>query len=235
MNEVIRLARLIAAADEPGPTALPAVDQALRVAEALVFAAQTPISIDDIAAKLPFGSDANAVMERLRQLYDARGVHLVRRAGGFTFRTAPDLAYLLAKEDVAPRKLTRAAIETLAIVAYHQPVTRAEIEDIRGVTVAKGTLDALLEAGFVRMRGRRRTPGRPITYGTTPRFLDHFGLDRLSDLPGLDELKGAGLIEGRLPKGFSVPSPRDDEALGADEDPLEDEALALDVTPMPDE
>jgi segregation and condensation protein B len=234
MNEVIRLARLIAAADEPELTPVPQVDQALRIAEALVFAARAPITIEDIAAKLPLGADANEVMERLCQLYDMRGVHLVRRAGGFAFRTAPDLAYLLAREDIAPRKLSRAAIETLAIVAYHQPVTRAEIEDIRGVVVAKGTLDALLEAGFVRMRGRRRTPGRPVTYGTAPRFLDHFGLDRLSDLPGLDELKGAGLIEGRVPKGFSIPTPCDDEALGADEDPLEDTTLSLDVTPMPE-
>jgi len=234
MNEVIRLARLIAAADEPDLTPVPQVDQALRIAEALVFAAQAPMSIEDIAAKLPFGADANEVMQRLCQLYDTRGVQLVRRAGGFAFRTAPDLAYLLAREDVTPRKLSRAAIETLAIVAYHQPVTRAEIEDIRGVVVAKGTLDALLEAGFVRMRGRRRTPGRPITYGTTPRFLDHFGLDHLSDLPGLDELKGAGLIEGRVPKGFSIPTPRDDDTLGADEDPLEDVTLSLDATPMPE-
>ena len=130
---------------------------------------------------------------------------------GSRFRTAPDLAYLLANEDVSPRRLSRAGLETLAIVAYHQPVTRAEIEDIRGVAVAKGTLDALLEAGFVRMRGRRKTPGRPITYGTTPAFLDHFGLDQLSDLPGLDELKGAGLIEGRVTKGFTIPAPRDDD------------------------
>jgi segregation and condensation protein B len=204
------------------------------VAEALIFATPTPLTLDEIGAKLPPGFAPDAVIEELRSLYVRRGVNLVQRAGGFTFRTAPDLAYLLAKEDAAPRRLSRAGLETLAIVAYHQPVTRADIEDIRGVAVARGTLDALLEAGFVRMRGRRRTPGRPITYGTTPSFLDHFGLDRLSDLPGLDELKSAGLIEGRLPKGFSIPAPRDDEALLANEEPLGEDPPTDDTAQLPE-
>jgi segregation and condensation protein B len=226
MNEIIRLARRVEAPFEVSPS----LEEAVRVAEALVFAARTPLALEEIAAKLPADCDAASVIDELRRIYERRGVNLVQRAGGFAFRTAPDLAYLLAKEDTAPRRLSRAGLETLAIVAYHQPVTRAEIEDIRGVAVAKGTLDALLEAGFVRMRGRRKTPGRPITYGTTPDFLDHFGLDQLSDLPGLDELKGAGLIEGRVTKGFVIPTPRDDEALREDEDPLEEaEATA----PMP--
>ncbi|MFI5011270.1 MAG: SMC-Scp complex subunit ScpB [Hyphomicrobiales bacterium] len=230
MNELIRFARPVEAPFKVAP----GLDEAVRVAEALIFATSTPLTLDQIAAKLPPGFAPDTVLEELRSLYARRGVNLVQRAGGFTFRTAPDLAYLLAKEDAAPRRLSRAGLETLAIVAYHQPVTRAEIEDIRGVAVARGTLDTLLEAGFVRMRGRRRTPGRPITYGTTPSFLDHFGLDRLSDLPGLDELKGAGLIEGRLPKGFSIPTPRDDEALHADEEPLEEGVRAADITPMPE-
>ena len=222
MNELIRLARRIEAPFEVAPS----LGEAVRIAEALVFAARGPLAIQEIAAKLPPDTDVPAVMEELRHLYARRGVNLVQRAGGYAFRTASDLAYLLAKEDSVPRRLSRAGLETLAIVAYHQPATRAEIEDIRGVAVAKGTLDALLEAGFVRMRGRRRTPGRPITYGTTPAFLDHFGLDRLSDLPGLDELKGAGLIEGRVSKGFVIPTPGDDEALRDDEEPLEEGAPA---------
>jgi segregation and condensation protein B len=207
MNEFIRLARHVEAPFEVSP----GLEEAVRIAEALVFAARAPLALEEIAAKLPADCDAACVMEELRKTYEQRGVHLVQRAGGFAFRTAPDLAYLLAKEDAAPRRLSR-----------------AEIEDIRGVAVAKGTLDALLEAGFVRMRGRRKTPGRPITYGSTPAFLDHFGLDQLSDLPGLDELKGAGLIEGRVAKGFVIPTPRDDETLRDDEDPLEEaEAPAL--------
>ncbi|MBV9053082.1 MAG: SMC-Scp complex subunit ScpB [Hyphomicrobiales bacterium] len=227
MNEIFRLARHVEAPFEPAP----GLEEAVRVAEALIFAARAPLPLDEIAAKLPSDCDAASVLDELRKLYERRGVKLVQRAGGFVFRTAPDLAYLLAKEDAAPRRLSRAGLETLAIVAYHQPVTRAEIEDIRGVAVAKGTLDALLEAGFVRMRGRRKTPGRPITYGTTPAFLDHFGLDQLSDLPGLDELKGAGLIEGRVPKGFVIPAPRDDDALRDDEDPLDD-TEAVELAPL---
>jgi segregation and condensation protein B len=227
MNEIIRLARHVEAPFEVSP----GIEKAVRIAEALIFAARAPLSLAEIAAKLPAECDAAFVLDELRKLYEHRGVNLVQRAGGFAFRTAPDLAYLLAKEDAAPRRLSRAGLETLAIVAYHQPVTRAEIEDIRGVAVAKGTLDALLEAGFVRMRGRRKTPGRPITYGTTPVFLDHFGLDQLADLPGLDELKGAGLIEGRVAKGFVIPSPHDDDALREDEEPLE-EAETAELMPL---
>ena len=224
MNELIRLARRVGTPFDQPFEANAELEQAVRIAEALIFAARSPISRNEVAQKLPPETEVDAVLAELRSLYLRRGVNLVQRAGGYTFRTATDLAYLLATEESAPRRLSRAALETLAIVAYHQPVTRAEIEDIRGVAVAKGTLDTLLEAGFMRMRGRRKTPGRPITYGTTPGFLDHFGLDKLSDLPGLDELKGAGLIEGRVAKGFSIPSPRDEDALGQDEDPLEDGA-----------
>ena len=163
-------------------------------------------------------------MAELTAQYAGRGVNLVRVAGRYAFRTAGDLAFLLARHVVEQKKLSRAAMETLAIVAYHQPATRAEIEEIRGVATSKGTLDALLETGWVRLRGRRKAPGRPVTYGTTAGFLDHFGLDAVGDLPGLDELKGAGFIEGR-PAGLSVPVPSDSEDLREDEEPLDTDEL----------
>jgi len=196
--------------------------EALRVAEAMVFAAAEPLDEATIANRLPEGSDVAAVMAELQRLYSGRGVNLVRVARKWTFRTAADLAWLLSRDAKEQKKLTRAATETLAIIAYHQPVTRAEIEEVRGVAVSKGSLDVLMEAGWVRMRGRRRAPGRPITYGTTQDFLLHFGLESIGDLPGLDELKGAGLFEGKLPPGFGVPAPNDDVAYAPDEDPLED-------------
>ena len=148
-------------------------------------------------------SNVKAALAQLKDEYAARGVNLVRVGKKWTFRTAIDLSWLLTKQIVETRKLSRAAIETLAIVAYHQPVTRAEIEEIRGVVMATGTLDVLLETGWIRPRGRRKAPGRPITYGTTEAFLSHFGLEEVGDLPGLDELKGAGLLEGNLPPGFA--------------------------------
>jgi segregation and condensation protein B len=200
---------------------------AVRIAEALLFAAREPLSQEAIAAALPAGAAVAEVLEHLEAHYAARGVNLIRVAGGWTFRTAPDLGFLMRRDVEEPRKLSRAAIETLAIVAYHQPVTRAEIEEIRGVATAKGTLDVLLESGWVRMRGRRRTPGRPITFGTTEAFLSHFGLGSVGDLPGLDELSAAGLFDGRLPRGLAVPLPTDDPALLADEDPLEADPIEL--------
>jgi segregation and condensation protein B len=204
------------------PGAAPMSDpEALRIAEALVFAAAEPLDEATIASRLPEGADVPAIMAELQRVYSGRGVNLVRVARKWTFRTAADLSWLLSREDREQKKLSRAAIETLAIIAYHQPVTRADIEDIRGVAVSKGALDVLMETGWIRMRGRRRSPGRPITYGTTQEFLIHFGLDTVGDLPGLDELKGAGLLDGRLPPGFGVPLPSDDAALGEDEEPLE--------------
>jgi segregation and condensation protein B len=194
----------------------------LRAAEALVFAAAEPLDEATIAARLSPGADVKAVMAELQRHYAGRGVNLVRIAGRWTFRTATDLSWLLAREDQEKRKLSRAAVETLAIIAYHQPVTRADIEEIRGVAVSKGALDVLMEAGWVRMRGRRKAPGRPITYGTTHEFLAHFGLESVGDLPGLDELQGAGLFDGKLPPGFGVPRPDDDSALRADEEPLDE-------------
>src|ERR1700682_5281907 len=157
-----------------------------------------------------------------------------KAAGKWASRTAPDLGPLLAKHVGEPKKLSRAAVETLAIVAYHQPVTRAEIEEIRGVALARGALDRLLEAGWVRPRGRRDTPGRPVTYGTSETVLSHFGLDAVGDLPGLEELKGSGLLDGRLPPGFSVPMPSDDPGLRDDEDPLEPGDLDLGLAPPPE-
>jgi segregation and condensation protein B len=201
---------------------------ALRIVEALLFASATPLTADELARSIPAGVDVAALLSRLADIYESRGVNLRRVAGGWAFRTAPDLGYLLAAEAEPPRKLSRAALEVLSIIAYHQPVTRAEIEEIRGVATARGTLDILLEAGWVRLRGRRRSVGRPVTYGTTPGFLDHFGLDRIDDLPGLDELKGSGFIEGRLTKDLSVPVPDDDPELRADEDPLGDLFTPLD-------
>ena len=203
----------------------------LRILEALLFAAEEPLDEKALASRLPEGTDVRALLTQLQQEYSSRGVNLVRVAGKWTLRTASDLAWLLTRESTVPRKLSRAAVETLAIVAYHQPVTRAEIEEIRGVTTSKGTLDVLLETGWVRLRGRRKAPGRPVTYGTTEAFLSHFGLEALADLPGLDELKGAGLIEGTLPPEFSVPVPSDDPALRDDEELLEPDDLDLGLAP----
>jgi segregation and condensation protein B len=199
--------------------AIPLAAAHLRMLEAVLFAAAEPLDEATIAERLPPDADVPKLLEELTQVYAKRGVNLVRVAGRWAFRTAPDLAHILQRNAIEQKRLSRAAMETLAIVAYHQPVTRAEIEEIRGVTINKGTLDILLELGWVRMRGRRRVPGRPVTYGTTDAFLMHFGLDKVSDLPGLDELKAAGMLEGRIPSGFGVPSPSD--SLAMDEDPLE--------------
>ena len=203
----------------------------LRLLEAMLFASAEPLDEKALAARLPQGIDVSSSLLRLQEEYASRGVNLVRINGKWTFRTASDLAWLLSKETIETRKLSRAAIETLAIIAYHQPVTRAEIEDIRGVTTSKGSVDVLLETGWIRPRGRRKSPGRPVTYGTNEAFLSHFGLDALSDLPGLEELKGSGLLEGRLPPGFAVPIPSDDPSLHEDEDPLEPGDLDLGFAP----
>lgn len=198
------------AATEDNVTPFPnAEDHAaqLRMVEALLFAAAEPLDIDSIASRLPEGADVGALIEDLQKVYAPRGVNLVRLADKWLFRTAEDLAFLMEREAVQQRKLSRAAMETLAIIAYHQPVTRAEIEEIRGVSVSKGTIDVLLETTWVRLRGRRRTPGRPVTYGTTEEFLVHYGLENIGDLPGHEELKAAGLLEANLPVDFEVPVP----------------------------
>ena len=181
----------------PDPTESDLRADQLRLLEALLFAASAPLDDDSIAQRLPQGADVAGLIDELAEHYRARGVNLVQVAGGWTFRTAPDLGPRLKLEQVVSRKLSRAAIETLAIIAYHQPVTRAEIEEIRGVVVSSGTLDVLMEAGWIAPKGRRETPGRPVTWATTDAFLSHFGLADRSDLPGIDELKAAGLIGPR--------------------------------------
>jgi segregation and condensation protein B len=171
--------------------------QHLRLIEALLFASAEPVDERSLAERLPEGTDLGELLETLEQTYRERGIQLVRRENRWAFRTAPDLVASLIVESHVERKLSRAAIETLAIIAYHQPVTRAEIEEIRGVALSKGTLDVLFEAGWVRPRGRRQTPGRPMLWATAPAFLDHFGLIALDDLPGIEELKAAGLLDAR--------------------------------------
>jgi segregation and condensation protein B len=226
--------RIVAADEEAEMPATPR-PEALRFIEALLFAAAAPLDEETLAARLPEGVDLQAAMRALQAEYATRGVNLVRVAGKWSFRTAKDLAWLMAREAVEQKKLSRAATETLAIIAYHQPVTRAEIEDIRGVSASKGTLDVLLETGWIRPRGRRKTPGRPITFGTTEAFLSHFGLEAIGDLPGLEELRSAGLMDGQLPPGFNVPVPSDEPALREDEDPLEPGDLDLGLAPRPPE
>lgn len=190
-----------------------------REVEALLFAAAGPLSEADLAKRLPEGADVAGAIAALQARYQGRGVELVSVAERWRFQTAGDLAWLMTDEREEPRRLSRAAQETLAIIAYHQPVTRAEIEAVRGVQASKGTLDALLELGLVRMRGRRRTPGRPITYGTTDAFLEHYGLASVGDLPGAGEMRAAGLLSLDLPADFALPDPN---ALAADEDPLDE-------------
>jgi segregation and condensation protein B len=203
--------------------------QGLRMVEALLFASAEPVSADALAGRLPQGSDVSGLLRELQQSYSERGVNLVQVAGKWSFRTSGDLSFLLSRDAVEQKKLSRAALETLAIIAYHQPATRAEIEEIRGVTTSSGTLDLLLETGWIRMRGRRRAPGRPVTYGTSEAFLAHFGLDTVGDLPGVDELKGAGLLDSRIPANFNVPTPHAGEELTADEDPLEEGDFRADL------
>jgi segregation and condensation protein B len=195
----------------------------IRRLEALLFAAAEPLDVKTLARALDDGDSVEALLAELQQQYHDRGVSLVKVAGRWQFRTADDLSYLLERQQKEERKLSRAALETLAIIAYHQPVTRAEIEEIRGVSTSPGTLDVLMETSWIRPRGRRRAPGRPLTYGTTELFLSHFGLDAIKDLPGLADLKAAGLLDSNLPPGFTVPEPTDVAALMPDELPLTDD------------
>ncbi len=174
--------------------------QQIRLLEAIIFASAEPVAERVLAERLPDGSDVGELLQELRGMYENRGVNLVQVGKGVAFRTSSDLSELMKVERVVMRKLSRAAVETLAIVAYHQPITRAEIEDVRGVSLSKGTIDILLEAGWVKPRGRRRLPGRPVTWGTTDSFLDYFGLESLNALPGVDELRAAGLLDRR--RGF---------------------------------
>jgi segregation and condensation protein B len=212
--------------DDTEPSQSPDLrDRYLRIIEALLFASAEPLGTADLAPHLGEGADVEALVGALAEQYAPRGVNLVRRGDKWAFRTAEDLNFLLRREQTDNRPLSRAALETLAIIAYHQPATRAEVEEVRGVATGKGTLDLLMEAGWVRMRGRRRTPGRPVTYGTTEAFLDHFSLESLADLPGLEELKGAGLLSNRLPPNMQIPLPFDGP-LREDEDPLDPDDIA---------
>lgn len=193
--------------------------QRLRRIEALLFASPEPLSETVIADRVP-GGPVGPLLEELAGHYEDRGVTLRRVGGRWQFVTAEDCADVLVTSQETTRKLSRPALETLAIIAYHQPCSRADIEDVRGVSVSKGSLDQLLSLGWVKMRGRRDAPGRPLLYGTTPAFLEHFDLESIGDLPGLQDLKAQGLLEGTLPPGFDVPRPRD----GADVDELDEEA-----------
>jgi segregation and condensation protein B len=216
---------------EPNPAEPQARPEELRLLEALLFAASEPLDQAALAKRMPDGVDIKVALAQLQADYASRGVNLVRVANKWTFRTAGDLSWLMTKEITETRRLSRAAIEVLSIIAYHQPVTRAEIEEIRGVVTSKGTLDVLLETGWIKPRGRRKTPGRPLTFGTTETFLSQFSLEVLGDLPGLEELKGTGLLDSRLPTGFTVPNPSDDPTLREDEEPLEAGDLELTLAP----
>jgi segregation and condensation protein B len=206
-------------ADKDGQESVEANPEHLRMVEALLFAASEPLDKKALSTSLPEGADVTGLLKALEDAYENRGVNLCCVAGKYQFRTSADLAFLLRKEQPEQKRLSKAAIETLAIIAYHQPITRAEIEDIRGVAISKGTIDILMEIGWIKIRGRKRTPGRPVTYGTTEPFLVQFGLESVAHLPGTDELKAAGFLEAIPPSGFDVPNPS--EELASDEDPYD--------------
>lgn len=196
----------------------PPIAEQERMLEAILFASADPVSVADLVARMPHGSDPAEALVHLRKRYEGRGVNLLRIGDGWAFRTAPDLGFLMQKEVVETRKLSRAAIETLAIIAYHQPATRAEIEEIRGVAVSRGTVDQLLELDWIRFGRRRMTPGRPITFVVTQMFLDHFGLESARDLPGLKELRAAGLLDNRpMPGANTMGEDEGEELLGQSE------------------
>lgn len=198
---------------------IPSLEAQERMVEAILFASATPITVAEFVRRMPVGSDPQEALVALRKRYEGRGVQLVRVGDAWAMRTAPDLSHLMRKEVQETRKLSRAAIESLAIVAYHQPVTRAEIEEIRGVAVNRGTIDQLLELGWIRLGRRRMTPGRPVTFVLTEQFLDHFGLEAARDLPGIAELRAAGLLDNRPQPGGLQKSAldQDDDDLGAEE------------------
>lgn len=184
-------------ADPPGLFAAPPQAEQERMVEAILFASASPVTVAELTARLPEGADPAEALATLRRRYEGRGVQIARIGDAYALRTAPDLGHLMARETTETRKLSRAAIETLAIIAYHQPVTRAEIEEIRGVAVSRGTIDQLIELDWIRFGRRRMTPGRPVTFVVTESFLDHFGLESARDLPGLKELRAAGLLDSR--------------------------------------
>ncbi|MEM9434503.1 MAG: SMC-Scp complex subunit ScpB [Pseudomonadota bacterium] len=194
-----------------------------RMVEAILFATAEPVTVAELSGRMPHGSDPAEALVHLRKRYDGRGVHVVKVGDAWAIRTAGDLGFLMQKETVESRKLSRAAIETLAIVAYHQPVTRAEIEEIRGVSVSRGTVDQLIELEWIRFGRRRMTPGRPVTFVVTQTFLDHFGLESARDLPGLKELRASGLLESRpAPGGEAKLDDEEDESLEGQNELFED-------------
>jgi segregation and condensation protein B len=186
---------------DPSLFAAPPLAEQERMVEAILFASAEPVTLAEMEARMPHGAAPGEAVALLEKRYEGRGVRVVRVGEAYAIRTAPDLGFLMRKESVETRKLSRAAIETLAIIAYHQPTTRAEIEEIRGVAVSRGTIDQLLELGWVRFGRRRETPGRPVTFAVTEAFLDHFGLESARDLPGLKELRASGLLDNRPPPG----------------------------------
>ncbi|MEO0678079.1 MAG: SMC-Scp complex subunit ScpB [Pseudomonadota bacterium] len=198
-------------AEEESLFEAPPMGEQERMVEAILFASAEPVTIRELTGRMPHGSEPAAALETLRKRYEGRGVRVVPVGDAWAIRTAPDLGFLMQKETVETRKLSRAAIETLAIIAYHQPVTRAEIEEIRGVSVSRGTIDQLLELDWIKLGRRRMTPGRPVTLIATESFLDHFGLESARDLPGLKELRQAGLLENRPPPGTDEPDLEADE------------------------
>ncbi|MGR3378632.1 SMC-Scp complex subunit ScpB [Salipiger abyssi] len=214
----------VAEAEAPRETLFeaPPIAEQERMVEAILFASAEPVSVRELEARMPHGCDPAEALVYLRKRYDGRGVRVVRVGDAWAIRTAPDLGFLMQKETVETRKLSRAAIETLAIIAYHQPVTRAEIEEVRGVSVSRGTVDQLLEMEWIRFGRRKMTPGRPVTFVVTQDFLDHFGLENARDLPGLKELRAAGLLDNRPPPG-AVPLAGESEAGDEDEAPGQSE------------
>jgi segregation and condensation protein B len=199
----------------------PPMGEQERMVEAILFATADPVTVKELTGRMPHGCDPAEAIAHLRKRYDGRGVNVVRVGDAWAIRTASDLGFLMQKETVETRKLSRAAIETLAIVAYHQPVTRAEIEEIRGVSVSRGTIDQLIEMEWIRFGRRKMTPGRPVTFVVTQEFLDHFGLENARDLPGLKELRAAGLLENRPPPGAAGLGEKDGEEAEDDDDQTE--------------
>ncbi|MCC5970536.1 MAG: SMC-Scp complex subunit ScpB [Pararhodobacter sp.] len=205
------------AADMPSLFPAPPMAEVERMIEAVIFASAEPVTVAELQTRLPQGCDVPEALQHLRTRYAGRGVHLVRVGEGWAMRTAPDLGWLMHKEQVETRRLSRAAIETLAIIAYHQPVTRAEIEEIRGVALSRGTIDQLMELEWIRLGRRRMTPGRPVTFVVTDMFLDHFGLESARDLPGLKELRAAGLLDSRPMPGTPANDDEDEITIGQSE------------------
>jgi segregation and condensation protein B len=206
--------------DEKSLFEAPPMAEQERMVEAILFATAEPVTVRELEARMPHGSDPAEAIVHLRKRYEGRGINVVKVGDAWAIRTAPDLGFLMQKETVEVRKLSRAAIETLAIVAYHQPVTRAEIEEIRGVSVSRGTIDQLIELDWIRLGRRKMTPGRPVTFVVTQEFLDHFGLESARDLPGLKELRAAGLLDNRPPPGAMLAASEDDETEDEDQSEL---------------